>query len=918
MARNNKVLSHRQRLNVMLCAFLLVGVLVIARLAQMQLVYRGELRDYYRQGSVPTDLIETVRGTIYSRDGEVLARDVPEFDLSVHYSRTASYDKVWYVPTGKKGFEEALTLQGDSYPVNCAAFSPDGKRIATGSTDGGAKIWDAVTGREVLALKGHSRHVTSVCFSRGGTVVVTGSFDGTAKLWDVATGNNLLTLKGHLGSVNSVAFSPDAGRLVTGSSDATAKLWDTATGKDICTLKGHSGPVNSVAFGPDGRLVVTGSSDATVKLWDASTGSEVGTLKGHSGPVNSVAFAPDGGLIGTGSSDGTVKLWDASTGKEVRTLKGRSGAFTSVAFSPDGGRIITGSSDAIVKLWDASTGKVLRTLRGHSVPRPIASVAFSPDGLRILFTEQDWRPWAKQVCGLTAEEAEELEAACRDIRRRVERIAKVVGGAVQEQDWYHPVVRNIRPEVAALLSTRPDMCPAGLRAVVSSTRVYPSSGLAPHIVGRCSQIWAETWTSLRERGSAWDPYGTIPENVWRYRMNDTMGVDGIEKVYEGLLRGTRGYEEWKLIFHTLSIERRPTTLPPEPGLDVHLTLRADFQRAANETLQWAAARPGLEFKSGAIVVMDVRDGAVLAAATYWSYDPENLDQLHKAAGSEEELRRMAPFLFRPTQAALPVGSVYKPVTAIAALEEGKIDASTTFHCAGSEVFASRTFRCTGQHGNMTLLPAIERSCNVYFYHTGIRTGGPALARWGKALGMGAATGIDLPSERAGRNPEPRSLLETVNLSIGQGSLLCTPMQVVRMFAAIANGGTLVQPHFFDRATTTDGEVVRTFQPTTQRTVRISPETLRLVREGMRRVVQDEGGTAREAGLERFDAAGKTGTAELGGDLFNAWFAGYAPFENPKIAFVVVSERTHGHGGSHAAPIMAHLLGNIWSEVENMQ
>lgn len=531
----------------------------------------------------------------------------------------------------------------------------------------------------------------------------------------------------------------------------------------------------------------------------------------------------------------------------------------------------------------------------------------------------DWQPWVVEVCGLSAEEAEELAATCRGIRRDVERIARRVrttsGGRynrVQEQNWHHAVVKNIRPEVAALLKTRPDMCPEGLKVLVSGGRIYPDSDLAPHVVGRSGSLTPETLRLLRDAGGVWTTSMPISEIGKRYRMDDTIGVSGIEQAYEGLLRGRRGYEERRLIFHTLQIERRSITSPPEPGLDVHLTLRADFQRAVNETLQWAAAEPDLAFKSGSIVLLDVRDGAVLAAGTYPSYDPENRAEM------DEELRRLAPLFFRPTKAALPAGSVYKLVTAIAALEEGKIDASTTFHCAGSQVFARTRFGCTGRHGTMTLLPGIERSCNVYFYNIGVRAGGEALARWGKALGIGVATGIDLPFEKAGQNPEPRSLLGTVNLSIGQGPLQCTPMQVARMCAAIANGGTLVQPHFFEYATTFDGKVARTFEPTAQETIGVRPETLRLVREGMRRVVQGGRGTARGAGLQRFDAAGKTGTAQLDGPLFHAWFAGYAPFRNPKVAFAVVSERTPGHGGSHAAPIIAHLLETIWPEVENMQ
>ena len=153
----------------------------------------------------------------------------------------------------------------------------------------------------------------------------------------------------------------------------------------------------------------------------------------------------------------------------------------------------------------------------------------------------------------------------------------------------------------------------------------------------------------------------------------------------------------------------------------------------------------------------------------------------------------------------------------------------------------------------------------------------------------------------------------MNLSIGQGRLLCTPLQVTRMCAAFANGGMLVQPHILDCVVNEQGKVVQRFEPQQQR-IEVKPETLRVVTEGMKRVVRS--GTAQDTGLSQFDAAGKTGTAEVG-DLNHAWFAGFAPFDNPKIAFVVVSERTSVYGGSGAAPILTRALKEIWPQVEKM-
>jgi WD40 repeat protein/serine/threonine protein kinase len=281
----------------------------------------------------------------------------------------------------------AVTLQGHSNYVTSVSFSPDGRRIVSGSGDNTLKVWDAETGQETLTLEGHTDPVMSVSFSPDGRRIASGSFDNTLKVWDVETGQEMLTLEGHSGWVWSVAFSPDGRRIVSASSENTLKIWDAETSQELLTLKGHSDYVTSVAFSPDGRRIVSGSNDNTLKIWDAKTGQEMLTLKGHSKSVYSASFSPDGKRIVSGSEDETLKVWDAETGQEMFTLKRHSGWVCCASFSPDGKRIVSGSEDETLTVWDAETGQEMLTLEGHS--GYVWSVAFSPDSRRIVSGSYD-------------------------------------------------------------------------------------------------------------------------------------------------------------------------------------------------------------------------------------------------------------------------------------------------------------------------------------------------------------------------------------------------------------------------------------------------------------------------------------------------------------------------------------------------
>jgi WD40 repeat protein/serine/threonine protein kinase len=318
---------------------------------------------------------QPVRGDAFSPDRRLLV------------GRAGRFPWLWDVVAGQKRADLPGQLPAGA-DLSTAAFSPDGRSLAYSTDDGAIHLWDVGAGAEAHVLRGHTNGVRALAFSPDGRRLASGAMhpDNTARLWDVATGKEIAVLRGHRNEVYPVAFSPDGSRLVSASFDQTARLWNGVTGAPIATLNGHRGFVASAAFSPDGLRIVTSSHDGTLRLWDAANGELLAVLHGHAGIVWSAVFRADGAMLASASADGTVRLWDMALAERSGVLRGHTSYVYDVAVSPDGTRAASAAWDGTARLWDLATGRQTRLLRQPQHKDFVVGVCFSPDGKQIATT----------------------------------------------------------------------------------------------------------------------------------------------------------------------------------------------------------------------------------------------------------------------------------------------------------------------------------------------------------------------------------------------------------------------------------------------------------------------------------------------------------------------------------------------------
>ncbi|MGQ9466982.1 MAG: penicillin-binding protein 2 [Anaerolineae bacterium] len=516
------------------------------------------------------------------------------------------------------------------------------------------------------------------------------------------------------------------------------------------------------------------------------------------------------------------------------------------------------------------------------------------------------------------------------LRERVEHVLDV--GSVAYAP-YEPLViaSNVDRRVALIIAQGQEFAFPGVRVDVVSRRQYPYGSLVSQLVGYTGAIPAEKVQEYAGKG--YDP------------ATDRIGYAGVEATLESWLRGTPGqrYQETDILGRAVRVLGEE--IPPTPGHNVYLTIDLELQQMAQQALQKGMDR--VNSRRGVVIAMNPQTGEILAMVSLPTYD----NNLFAEGISLEEYTRLLedphrPLLNHAIADQLPPGSIFKIVLAAAALQEGVLTARTRLNCPGTIMLPNKyypndperaqPFHCWKRsgHGWLDIIHAIAFSCDIFFYQVGggyeqfEGLGLDRIVQYAQLFGLGEPTGVELEQEAPGLVPTARwkrltvgenwSTGDTYNLSIGQGYLLVTPLQMLNVMAAVANGGILYRPRIIHHITDAQGNVVQPFRPEIIRTLPISPENWSLIQQGLEGAVVY--GTATRAQVAGVRVAGKTGTAQFCDDIArqmgicregfaqptHAWFMAYAPVENPEIALIVFIYNG-GEGSSAAVPVAQEIL-----------
>ncbi len=437
---------------------------------------------------------------------------------------------------------------------------------------------------------------------------------------------------------------------------------------------------------------------------------------------------------------------------------------------------------------------------------------------------------------------------------------------------------------------------SGVDIQPESMRVYPFHKLAGQTIGYVGRADIQQ----------------DEEEPFHFYLPEVSGRSGLEKTLDSYLRGEAGGRLLRVDvtgYRRYDFKQRE----PKPGRDVMLTLDMRVQALAEKVLGNDA---------GACVVIDPQNGDVLALASNPGFDPNDfIPGISPARWKELNDDPRKPMVNRAVAGGYAPGSTFKPVTALAGLESGRCRADDVYSCPGYFTLGKVTFRCWFHpgHGALTLQQAIERSCNVYFFHMGLTMGQDRLAEMARRMGLGAKTGVELDAEVAGLVPDDawkrREVRDawrdgdTCNVSIGQGALVTTPLQMAMLTSVVANGGRLYRPRLLRGVRESEDDEFVLQPPELLREMNWAPANIDLVRQGMRDVIGGSRGTARRVALPGIAIAGKTGTAEFGRKeerKRHAWMIAFAPFEAPRYAVALLVDEGIS-GGETAAPRVRELL-----------